>query len=115
MNKSRLTHVAARQLCAVLLAALFCVPAVASVQPHPIRTESGLVSGVALSNGLEVFKGIPFAAPPVGKLRWQPPQPPATWQGVPRGGPFWRTLHAKRVAGTTGSVDSRVSLQNAAQ
>ena len=29
-----------------------------------------------------VFKGIPFAAPPIGPLRWQPPQPPTSWQGV---------------------------------
>ena len=88
MNKSRLTHVTARQLCAALLALLFCVPALALAQKHPIRTESGLVSGVALSHGLEVFKGIPFAAPPVGKLRWQPPQPPAAWQGVRKADSF---------------------------
>ena len=88
MIKSRLTHVTARQLCAALLTLLFCVPALASAQTHPIRTESGLVSGVALSNGLEVFKGIPFAAPPVGKLRWQPPHPPAAWQGVRKANHF---------------------------
>jgi para-nitrobenzyl esterase len=82
MNKFRNTHVVAGQLCAALLAILFCVPTLTLAQTHGIRTQSGLVSGMELSPGLEVFKGIPFAAPPVGKLRWQPPQPPAAWQGV---------------------------------
>ncbi|MGH9716858.1 MAG: carboxylesterase/lipase family protein [Candidatus Acidiferrales bacterium] len=48
----------------------------------PIHTTSGRVSGVALSHGIEVFKGIPFAAPPVGNLRWRPPQPALPWRGV---------------------------------
>src|ERR1700722_14465807 len=33
-------------------------------------------------NGLFVFKGIPFAAPPVGARRWLPPEKPTTWTGV---------------------------------
>ena len=81
MNGSR-THKIKGTLFAALLAILFWAPALASAQSHAIRTQSGLVSGVALSHGLEVFKGIPFAAPPVGKLRWRPPQPPAAWKGV---------------------------------
>ncbi len=64
------------------------LPALLVAQSPPVRTMSGLVSGVALSGGIEVFKGIPFAAPPVGKLRWQPPQPPASWQGVRKAGQF---------------------------
>ena len=50
----------------------------------PVRIESGQVSGqrVGDDGGVRVYKGIPFAAPPVGKLRWQPPQPPAAWDGV---------------------------------
>lgn len=46
-----------------------------------IQTQSGQVSGVS-ENGVLVFKGIPFAAPPVGDLRWREPQPPAPWSGV---------------------------------
>jgi para-nitrobenzyl esterase len=46
-----------------------------------VNTEGGLVQGI-LENGVAVFKGIPFAAPPVGELRWRPPQPVKPWEGV---------------------------------
>jgi para-nitrobenzyl esterase len=47
----------------------------------PIRIETGLVQG-AREAGLTVYKGIPFAAPPVGDLRWREPQPAAAWTGT---------------------------------
>jgi para-nitrobenzyl esterase len=46
-----------------------------------VRVETGRVSGV-VENGLTVFKGIPFAAPPVGDLRWKAPRPAAPWDTV---------------------------------
>jgi para-nitrobenzyl esterase len=46
-----------------------------------VRIAAGRVQGVSV-NGLEVFKGIPFAQPPVGKLRWEPPQPVKPWAGI---------------------------------
>jgi len=49
----------------------------------PIHTDAGLISGVSTStSGVRAFKGIPFAAPPVGDLRWKPPQPALKWDGV---------------------------------
>ncbi|HVV56708.1 MAG TPA: carboxylesterase family protein, partial [Mucilaginibacter sp.] len=47
------------------------------------RTDAGLVSGLKNSTGdITAFKGIPFAAPPVGDLRWKAPQPVEPWTGV---------------------------------
>src|SRR5579864_7573910 len=46
-----------------------------------IRVEGGLIAGTS-ANGVRAFKGIPFAAPPVGDLRWKPPQPVIPWSGV---------------------------------
>jgi para-nitrobenzyl esterase len=50
-------------------------------QPAPAQVEQGLVQGTG-ENGLTVYRGIPFAAPPVGDLRWRAPQPAAKWDGV---------------------------------
>jgi para-nitrobenzyl esterase len=46
-----------------------------------VRTQSGIVAG-ALEDGVLTFKGIPFAQPPLGDLRWRPPAPPTPWKGV---------------------------------
>jgi para-nitrobenzyl esterase len=44
-----------------------------------VKIDSGEIQG-AVSGGVVAFKGIPFAAPPVGDLRWRPPQPVAGWK-----------------------------------
>jgi para-nitrobenzyl esterase len=49
--------------------------------PPPIRVEGGLLQGTA-EDTLTVYKGVPFAAPPVGDLRWRAPQPAAKWEGA---------------------------------
>ncbi len=46
-----------------------------------VHVSSGTLQGIS-QPGVTVFKGIPFAAPPTGPLRWRPPQPPASWSGV---------------------------------
>ena len=52
----------------------------AQVQVH---TEAGVVAGTRSTDGkVMIFKGVPFAAPPVGELRWKEPQPVARWKGV---------------------------------
>lgn len=64
-----------------LLATLATV-ACASIS-DPVRVEQGLVSGAPGKNpDVRVYRGIPYAAPPVGDLRWKAPQPPAPWTDV---------------------------------
>lgn len=54
-----------------------------------VRVENGWVSGVpGRDAAITVFKGIPYAAPPTGALRWRPPQPPLRWQGVRKADQF---------------------------
>jgi para-nitrobenzyl esterase len=67
-----------------LLAAI-CLLLMAPLPSHAadtVSTKAGPIQGTAEGEGLRVFKGIPFAAPPVGPLRWQPPQPVAHWKEV---------------------------------
>jgi para-nitrobenzyl esterase len=55
-----------------------------------VTLDSGRVSGLAAGQGntLSVFKGIPYAAPPVGDLRWRDPQPVKTWTNVRQANAF---------------------------
>ena len=47
-----------------------------------VELDSGMVSGVTGNNPeITVFKGIPYAEPPVGELRWKAPQPVTGWDG----------------------------------
>lgn len=72
------------QKCSQVAIAVVLVLLGASVgaEKKPVRTDAGLVSGVKDSNGVTAYLGIPFAAPPVGPLRWRPPQPAAHWSSV---------------------------------
>jgi para-nitrobenzyl esterase len=72
-----------RAISCALFACVFVAAHASADIPNPVRVTSGLIAGVdGTTPGMRVFKGIPFAAPPVGPLRWRPPQPPASWQGV---------------------------------
>jgi para-nitrobenzyl esterase len=67
---------------ALLVAALGSVAA-ARAGAQQVTVESGALEG-STAAGVESFKGIPFAAPPVGDLRWKAPQPAPHWEGVRR-------------------------------
>lgn len=62
--------------------ALVCCAAPAAAQQAPVVTVTGGNVRGATGEGVTAFKGIPFAAPPVGPLRWRAPQPVPPWAGV---------------------------------
>ena len=65
MNKPALT---------LLFATLAALP-LGAVISEPVKVDGGLISGTpGWGWGVREFRGIPFAAPPVGNLRWRPPQ-----------------------------------------
>lgn len=49
---------------------------------NKLKTTDGYISGIISDSGVKIFKGIPFAAPPVGNLRWKEPQPIKKWTGI---------------------------------
>jgi len=53
--------------------------AVACAPGTDVQTTSGSICGIVSANGVSEWLGIPYAAPPVGPLRWAPPQPPTPW------------------------------------
>lgn len=69
--------------CKLAVALILCTLSLPSLTAQVVQTAQGKVEGQKESNStVTVFKGIPFAAPPVGDLRWRAPQPAAAWQGV---------------------------------
>jgi len=73
---------------AVLLAiAITTVPWMSASANTTAKVEQGRLQG-AKEESLTVYRGIPFAAPPVGELRWRAPQPAARWEGVRRADKF---------------------------
>ncbi len=75
--------------CALLGWAAGAAPACAPPEPmnEPVDITGGRVSGMVI-DGVRSFKGIPYAAPPVGHLRWRPPQPSVPWEGVRDGSAY---------------------------
>jgi para-nitrobenzyl esterase len=65
----------------ILLLILFGLGAYAQDAPQ-VKTANGLLQGIVETSGIYSFKGVPFAQPPVGSLRWREPQAPQSWLGV---------------------------------
>ena len=70
-----------KRLPAFFLSLFISAISFAQTKKPAVQTGAGLVSGI-VQNGINIFKGIPFAAPPVGQLRWKAPQPVQSWTGV---------------------------------
>lgn len=73
----------------MLILAILAVGSLNAAIQEPLRVAGGLVSGVPGKDpSILTFKGIPFAAPPVGGLRWREPKPVIAWRGVRRADKF---------------------------
>ena len=70
-----------RNLTLLAFALVLAVSGLAFVANDAIKVDGGLISGTT-ADGVRSFKGIPFAAPPAGDLRWKAPQPVVAWDGV---------------------------------
>ena len=69
-----------RKCTTALFGILFALPTAFAQQTGPVKTDKGEVNGKLSDDGqVREYLGIPYAAPPVGPLRWQPPQPAQPW------------------------------------
>jgi carboxylesterase type B len=71
----------------IVLTLIICAAGPVLAQISTAKVTGGTVEGV-VKDGIASFKGIPFAAPPVGDLRWRSPQPVIPWQGVRKADSF---------------------------
>lgn len=77
------THPAWRCMTALIGAALGVAMTIGSADAAQVKIDAGTIEGTATSDGrVRIYKGIPYAAPPVGELRWQPPRPVVPWVGI---------------------------------
>ena len=68
-----------------------------------VETSYGRLRGDE-ANGVQVYKGIPFAKPPVGELRWRPPEPPEAWPGVREARAFGPCAIQSTIPGDVGEL-----------
>ena len=71
----------------ITLAAMFLTIGASAQDAPQVQTGNGILEGINES-GIKVFKGVPFAAPPVGNLRWAAPQPVQKWDGIRKADEF---------------------------
>lgn len=81
MNRKIMTS-----FCALI--ALVMMSQSAQANSRLLAVEEGQISGIRVSNDVDAFLGIPYAAPPVGSLRWKAPKPAAPWTGVLKANKF---------------------------
>lgn len=92
-------------ICSLFLSGAFSLSFAAGFAPE-VSVDGGIVRGT-MKDGLAVYKGIPYAAPPVGAQRWKPPQKVVPWKGVWMADRFRAACPQPRI-GNTGPMDNRV-------
>src|SRR5205085_12551863 len=83
-------HLYSESASMIRLAIAFLISMTLAAVATPVTTAEGPIEGVT-KNGITRFLGIPYAKPPVGGLRWMPPQPVAKWSAVRQAGEFGPT------------------------
>ncbi len=90
----------------LLFAIIQLAPVAAFAQVNPskanpvqVKTVNGILEGTTEASGIRSFKGIPFAKPPVGDLRWKEPQPADNWTGVCKADHFGNNPMQKKIFG----------------
>jgi len=102
MNRIAMTAIAA----AVIVTTAY----VKAMVPEQVKTDSGTVAGtISGQPTVRVFKGIPFAAPPLGENRWKAPQPVAKWDGVRKADAFGAPCAAGAPAAGRGGGGGRAA------
>ena len=96
-------------MCATALEIILIPPVAAAIQEASVS--GGTVSGV-IKHGVVSFKGIPFAAPPIGLLRWKAPQPVVGWSGVKKADAFAEPCGQSSDEGVQGGEESAPTIQS---
>jgi para-nitrobenzyl esterase len=82
-------HLRSQAICALAATTLLALPLVSKADPLTVKTADGKVHGKTINDGkVSAWLGLPYAAPPVGDLRWKAPQPAAKWKGERDGSKF---------------------------
>ena len=82
------------------MAIVLSVTSITFAQKGPVvKTQQGMLEGITLPSGINTYRGIPFAQPPVGGLRWKAPQPPKSWTGTRKADAFGSNPMQKPVFG----------------
>jgi para-nitrobenzyl esterase len=104
MAKNRTQTIATLTIAPLVLA--FIATGAAQSNDTTVKLDTGAITGAVLGDVIS-FKGIPYAAPPVGALRWRPPQPVTPWRDVRRATEYGADCVQKPIssdAARTGSV-----------
>ena len=88
----------------VLAAVILAVSGTSAMIPEQVKIDTGLLQGVTgtVHPTVRIFKGVRFAAPPLGENRWKAPQPAAKWDGVFKADAFGPSCVAQGGAGRGG-------------
>jgi para-nitrobenzyl esterase len=89
----------------VMASCLLGASSTLAAMSEPVRTATGSLQGIpARDPSITVFKGIPYAAPPIGELRWRAPAPPVAWQGVRKADKFGNSCPQAQPPGASATM-----------